>query len=59
MPDVKNPIRCVGCNKIIAEGLIKIGEIKIQCRCGTVTEIKAQQKDSTVYDGVIKIISDK
>lgn len=43
-------IRCVSCGKPIAEEIsIQAGYVKITCRCGTVNEIKAEQKEQVPY----------
>jgi phage FluMu protein Com len=43
-------IRCCSCGKPIAEEIsIQVGYVKITCRCGTVNEIKAQQKEQVPY----------
>lgn len=38
-------LRCCNCNKVIAEEIsIQAGVVKITCKCGTVNEVKAEQK---------------
>lgn len=46
MATVLNQIRCISCNKIIAEGNIQKGIIEIDCQhCGVTNKIEATHKD--------------
>jgi len=38
------PVHCIACGKIIAEGYVTEGSIRIQCRCGVMNRIEAEHK---------------
>lgn len=43
-------LRCCNCNKVIADEIsIQMGVVKIACKCGTVNEVKAEQKNTVPY----------
>lgn len=38
------PIHCIACGKIIGQGYIEAGSIKLLCKCGVKTKIEAETK---------------
>lgn len=38
------PIHCIACGKIIGQGYIVAGSIKLLCKCGVKTKIEAEIK---------------
>lgn len=38
------PIHCIACGKVIGQGFIEAGSIKLLCKCGIKTTIEAETK---------------
>lgn len=38
------PIRCIACGKVIGQGYIVTGSVKLLCKCGVKTKIEAEKK---------------
>lgn len=49
----KPSIRCKNCNKLLARGILDLGEIEIQCpRCKTRNTLRASRPNTAPHDGL-------
>ena len=49
------PIHCIACGKVIGQGYIVEGSIKLLCRCGVKTKIEAEIKPESRQDVIVRV----